>query len=133
MSEEVITNPFVDIYAPGEKAIYDLMNVTFLIDEELTGWREIHDWIRALTFPFSYEEYKNLSKLNPIAGGRNNLPQYSDAQLTLLSSSNQPIIRFKFFDVFPIAVSSFVMSSTDTPDQVITADATFRYSLYDII
>jgi hypothetical protein len=35
LSEAVITNPFVDIYSPGEKAIYDLLNVTFIIDEEL--------------------------------------------------------------------------------------------------
>jgi hypothetical protein len=136
LSEAIITNPFVDIYSPGEKAIYDLLNVTFLIDEDLTAWKEIHDWIRAMTFPVEFAEYRQLPKLNKYnsaSGGRNNLPQYSDAQLTLLSSSNQPVLRFKFYDVFPIAVSSFVMSSTDTPEQTITADATFRYSLYDLI
>ena len=132
LSEAVITNPFVDLYSPGEKPIYDLLNITFIVDEELKSWIEVHDWIRAMTFPYSYEEYRELPTLNPVAGGRNSLPQYSDAQLTLLSSSNKPILKFKFYDVFPIAVSSFVMSSTDTPEQVITADATFRYSLYDI-
>ena len=64
LSEAVITNPFVDIYSPGEKAIYDLLNVTFIIDEELKGWLEIHDWIRAMTFPVEFKEYRNLSKLN---------------------------------------------------------------------
>ena len=132
-SEIPQNNPFVELYVPGEKPVYDVLNVTFYVDENMEAWKEVHDWIRALTFPYSYEEYQQLPKLNPIAAGRNNLPQYSDAQLTLLSSSNQPVLRFKFYDVFPIAVSSFVMSSTDTPDQTITADATFRYSLYDII
>jgi hypothetical protein len=35
MSEVPQTTPFVDLYKPGEKAIYDLLNVTFMIDEEL--------------------------------------------------------------------------------------------------
>jgi len=43
LSEAVIVNPFVDIYSPGEKAIYDLLNVTFMVDEDLTAWKEIHE------------------------------------------------------------------------------------------
>ena len=131
-SEIPQNNPFVELYKPGEKPVYDVLNVTFYVDENMTAWKEVHDWIRALTFPYSYEEYQNLATLNKISGAQP-MPQYSDAQLTLLSSSNQPVVKFKFYDVFPIAVSSFVMSSTDTPEQVITADATFRYSLYDIV
>lgn len=133
LSEAIITNPFVDIYAPGEKAIYDLMNVTFIIDEELTGWKEIHDWIRAMTFPESYEEYKQLGKLNRNTTGKlTKTPQYSDGMITLYSSSNKPYYRFKFYDCFPTTLSTFVMSSTDSPENVMTADVTFRYNYYDI-
>jgi hypothetical protein len=64
--------------------------------------------------------------------GKTSGPQYSDASLTILSSSNIPLYRFKFYEVFPISISSFAMSSTDTPDNIITADATFRYTYYDI-
>jgi len=96
----------------------------------LESWREIHDWIRAMTFPYSYEEYQSLTNLNPYAVRS---PQYTDATLTLLSSSNQPVLDFKFYDVFPISIGSFVMSSTDSPDSIITADATFRYSFYDLV
>ena len=133
LSEAIITNPFVDIYAPGEKAIYDLMNVTFIIDEELTGWLEIHDWIRAMTFPENFEEYKQLGRLNKNMGGRTTkTPQYSDGIITLYSSSNKPYYRFKFYDCFPTTLSTFVMSATDTPENIMTADVTFRYSYYDI-
>jgi hypothetical protein len=54
-SEIPVQNPFVELYAPGEKAIYDTMNITFLVDAEMTGWLEVHDWLRALTFPTEYE------------------------------------------------------------------------------
>jgi hypothetical protein len=38
MSEAQQSNPFIDLYVPGEKATYDLLNLTFLIDEELKAW-----------------------------------------------------------------------------------------------
>ena len=65
MSEIPQFTPFVDAYLPGEKAIYDLLNVTFMVDENLTSWKEVHDWIRAMTFPENFDEYKNLANLNP--------------------------------------------------------------------
>jgi len=129
-SEIPVSTPFVELYKPGEKPVYDLLNVTFMVDEKLESWREIHNWIRAMTFPYSYEEYKALASINPYAQKQ---PQYTDATLTLLSSANQPVLEFKFYDVFPISISSFVMSATDSPDSIITADATFRYSLYDLV
>ena len=135
LSEIPQNTPFVDLYRPGEKAIYDLLNVTFLVDEGLKSWLEVHDWIRGMTFPTDFKEYENLGLLSKTAGIRQASglgPQYSDATLTLLSSANNPIYRFKFIDVFPTSVSSFPMSTTDSPDTTITADATFRYSYFNV-
>ena len=133
LSEVMQPTPFVDIYVPGEKAIYDLLNVTFVVDEKLEAWKEIHDWIRAMTFPEEFEEYKKLGYLNKAATRKmTSRPQYSDCVITMLSSSNNPSIVFKYYDVFPTSISSFVISSTDTPENIITADATFRYSYFDI-
>lgn len=135
MSEVPQPTPFVDIYRPGEKAIYDLLNVTFMIDEQMKSWIEVHDWIRAMTFPTNFDEYKNLQSLGRRAGytAPSTTPQYSDAKLVLLSSSNRPTMEFKFYDVFPSTLSTVIMSTSDTPENVPTADATFRYSYYDII
>ena len=136
LSEAVITNPFVDLYSPGEKAIYDLLNVTFIIDEELKGWLEIHDWIRAMTFPVSFTEYQKLPTLNKYQSAKKDVskkfPQFTDASLTLFSSSNKEYYRFKFYEVFPTTLSTFIMNSQDGPDNILTADATFRYSYYDV-
>ena len=41
LSEISRQTPFVDTYVPGEKAIYDSLNITFMIDEELVSWLEI--------------------------------------------------------------------------------------------
>lgn len=131
MSEAIQPTPFIDVYAPGEKAIYDLLTVTFMVDEDLKSWLEIHDWIRAMTFPENFEEYKQLGRLSRNISNPEK-PQYSDGALTILSSANNPIYRFKFYDLFPISLSTFVMNSQDTPDNIITADVTFRFTYFDV-
>lgn len=136
LSETPIHNPFVDIYSPGEKAIYDILNITFIVDEQMVAWKEVHDWIRAMTFPFDYAEYRQLGRLSKAQGvlrEKKVQPQFSDGMLTMLSSSNVPIGTFKFYDLFPTTLSSFVISTTDSPENIITADATFRYNYYDFI
>lgn len=125
------TTPFVETYSPGDKAVYDILNVTIIVDEELTAWKEVHDWLRGMTFPTDFEEYRNLTNFgrpyyNPVQ------EQFSFAALTILSSANQPLYNIKFIDIFPTSVSSFPLSMTESPDTIITADATFRYSWYDI-
>ena len=133
LSEVPQNTPFIDVYVPGEKAIYDILNVTFLVDEELTAWLEMHDWIRAMTFPKDFEEYQRLNKLSRMAGASASpKPQYSDASITILSSSNTPYFKFKFFDCFPTSVSQFILSATDSPDTTMSADATFRFSYFDV-
>jgi len=131
MSEVPRQNPFVDLYSPGEKAIYDMLNVTFYIDEELKTWLEIHDWIRGMTFPTDFDEYVNLRNLSPNIANLAK-PQYSDAVLTLYSSSNNPTFRFNFYDCFPTSLSTFFVTSTDSPENPITADCTFRFSYYNV-
>lgn len=133
LSEIQRNTPFVDTYIPGEKAIYDNLVITFTIDEELKSWLEIHDWIRDLTFPENFDQYKDLPNLNSYTQRiTTNKPQYSDGSLVLLSSNNKPYYEFKFIGLFPTNISAFIMNSSDGPDNILTADATFRYSYYDI-
>ena len=121
------------MYAPGEKAIYDTLNITFLVDAEMTGWLEVHDWLRALTFPTEYEEYRNLGLLNKFTTASNSKTrQYADGSITILSASNKPYFKFNFFDLFPISIGGFMLSSTDTPETIITSDATFRFTYYNV-
>lgn len=128
--------PFVDLYHPGEKIIYDTFNITFLVDEDLYSWTEIHDWIRALTFPTEFEEYARLSRqstpgrgqINPLRGDR---PQYSQASMTFYTNKNNANFRINFVDIFPTSLSTIIVNTGDTAENIITADATFRFSYYN--
>jgi hypothetical protein len=126
--------PFVDLYVPGEKLVYDTFNITFLVDEDLRAWTEIHDWIRAMTFPTEFQEYLDLKRLDRAPLFRSEYkakPQYSSAILSVYTNKNNPNFRVKFVDLFPTTLSTILFSSQDSAENIVTADATFRFSYYE--
>jgi hypothetical protein len=135
LTEIARQTPFVDLYSPGEKLVYDTLNVSFLVDEDMQAWFQVHDWIRALTFPTNFGEYINLSRVsqsqNIKATTKAVGTQFSDATVTLYSNKNNPKIRINIVDAFPTSLSSINLSAQDTADNIITADATFRFSYYE--
>lgn len=137
LTEVMRNTPFVDLYVPGEKAIYDTLNVTMLVDEDLRDWEAIHDWLRAMTFPKEFEEYAKMNSLfkdtQMRGGGWQKLPpQYTDAMLTIYTNKNNANIRVSFKDVFPTTLGGIQFSALDSAENIITADATFRFSYYNI-
>lgn len=133
IGEVVSPTPFVDRYLPGNKLLYDYLTVTFFVDEELKNWFEIHDWMRGITFPKEFDEYKNLGKLPPInSASTSKMPQYSDGALTIYNSNHVPRFRFKFLDLFPTILSPIIFSNEDSPIKEVMADVTFRFLLFDL-
>lgn len=122
--------PFIDLYSPGDKMVMNPFSMTFLVDEDLRGWLEVYQWMRGLTFPKDYAEYKNLDKR--FVGWASKMPQFSDATLLILDSKQNPKLRVKFMNCFPTNVSDLLLSASSTPESVVTADAVFRYDLYEI-
>jgi hypothetical protein len=134
MGEASQPTPFLDLFIPGDKAIYEPLVMTFYVDEQMESWVEIHNWIRAMTFPKNFDEYKNIRNLNNYTKFQQaEKPQYSDCTVTVLTSANKPMLTFKYYDVFPITLSGIMMNTTEGPETPITSDAEFRYSYYDII
>jgi len=133
LSEIPRQTPFVDLYIPGEKIIYDTLNITFLVDEELRSWTEIHDWIRHLTFPTEFEEYVKLNKFSRNITGMkaDQRLAYTTGVLSIYTNKNNANFRVNFVDLFPISLSTIIFSSSDTAENVITADATFRFGYYN--
>jgi hypothetical protein len=131
--------PFVEMYLPGEKLTYDTLNITFLVDEDLRAWTQIHDWMRGITFPLDFEEYLNLQKQNSVnnlgqqflKNGQLSGGQYTDATMTIFTNKNNPNFRVKFVGLFPVSLSTIIFNTGDSADNVVTADATFRFTYYN--
>ena len=56
------TNPFRDIPVPGDKFVFDTLEITFMVDENLENYREMHGWLTGIGFPRDREQYTKMLK-----------------------------------------------------------------------
>lgn len=123
--------PFIDVPLPADKMSYENFSMTFLIDEPLWSWTSVNDWLKGVTFPDSFDEYKNLSLQQRLQLG-NKQPQYSDAVLTLFTNKNNPILTINFQDLFPVSLTGISLSVKDDATVIKTATAEFKFTNYKI-
>lgn len=129
LGQAPINTPMLDIFAPGNKITYNPFSIHFLLDEALVGWRELHTWFRSIASPESWDERK---RLQAVQNKLNVKPSYySDATLTVLSALNNPILRVKFINVFPITLSDVVFDSTQSADDTMSSDAVFMFDYFN--
>ena len=57
---------------------------------------------------------------------------YSDATMNVLTSAQNTNFKIKYKDVFPVSLSDLQFDATDQDIQYFTAEATFKYTIYDI-
>ena len=120
-----------DLDVPGEKITYGDLSVRFLVDENLENYMSIHNWITGLGFPETTQQFKNQTTNSD--GIRDLKEQYSDGSLSILNSNYRTVANVKFKDLFPISLTSLDFDSTVTDIQYFTAEATFKYTVYNIV
>jgi hypothetical protein len=142
------SSPLSQIAIAGSDLSYEDLTVSFLIDEEYRNYREVHDWLKGLSFPENHTQFQNL-----LSEGSDRMPRsqsrgvqtesgktypatpdaaiYSDATLTILTSKNNPQLEVRFRDVFPKSLGSVSLTTQDTEISYLVADVTFGYKYYD--
>lgn len=116
---------------PGNRVRYEPLEITFLIDEPMWAWTTIQDWLKGISFPESFEQYRNLSLQKKLQISTDQ-PQYSDATLTVLSNKNNPILTVQFSLMFPISLGGINFDTGLDATHIITGTASFKYTNYDI-
>ena len=58
--------------------------------------------------------------------------EYSDASLLIYNSNFNVIAKVNFRDTFPVGLSAINFDATQEDLKYVTAEATFKYSIYDI-
>ena len=141
--------PFRDIPLPGEKLRYEQLTMTFLVDENLENYQEIHGWLVGLGFPRDHSEFRNLltsgndrfptrnaSNISSEAGKTKFAaadvgPTLSDATLTVLSSKNNAQVEVRFRDVYPTGLTGLAYNQQAADVDYLTATVSFSYLIYD--
>ena len=127
-----------DIPVPGDKVLYDDLNVRFLVDEKMENYLAIHKWITGLGYPESLGQYSQLKKddnrtdrrVSDAADPR--YFEFSDATLQILNSNYKPSVLINFKDAFPISLSTLEFDVSNRDYSYFTAEVTFKYTIYNI-
>ena len=127
-----------DIPVPGDKVLYDDLNVRFLVDEKMENYLAIHKWITGLGYPESIGQYRQLKTDDKRTDRRVNDSadplyfQYSDATLQVLSSNYKPSVLINFKDAFPVSLSTLEFDVSQRDYSFFTASVTFKYTIFSI-
>ena len=123
------------IPTPGDMMDFGDLNIRFLVDEDLKNFMEIQNWIRGLGFPESIQEFRDLETSGTVP--RRDFVQsgqdiYSDGTLQILSSNFNAKFNVNFKDLFPTSLTTLTFDATDTDIEYFTADASFKYTSYNL-
>ena len=127
-----------DIPVPGDKVLYDDLNVRFLVDEKMENYLAIYKWMTGLGYPEFRAQYDQLKKddnrtnRGVVDKGDPRYFEFSDATLQILNSNYKSSVLVNFKDVFPIALSTLDFDVTTRDYAYFTAEVTFKYTIFNI-
>ena len=145
-----VPTPLYDYPIPGDKINYSTLDISFLVDENLNNYKELHDWISGLGFPSNHQQFADLqatgadrfpgSTASSVAMGSKRTPAplaeggiYSDATLTVLNSKNIAKTEIRFKNVYPTTLGSLSYDIKASDVDYLQVQASFNYLHYDII
>lgn len=119
-----------DIDVPETKLSFGDLTIQFLVDENLENYRIVHDWMYGLGFPETAQQFIDVTTDKD--GIRDMKEQFADGTLRILNSNFNEVAKVKFLDMFPVSLSSLDFDATSTDVNYFTAQATFKYTVYQL-
>tara|TARA_R100001126_G_C4769303_1_gene121613 strand:+ start:37 stop:615 length:579 start_codon:yes stop_codon:yes gene_type:complete len=147
LSDVVIPTPFKPIPVMGQNLTYSNLSITFIVDEFLENYRELHEWLTGIGFPKDRKQFKDFRSNTSNTGSPSTTPvqdvgkvgkavpdsaMFSDATLTVLSNKNNPIIEVRFSNLYPVSLGALEFNQGATDVEYLTVSADFTYQLYEI-
>ena len=148
LSDVELGSPLKNIPMLGDKLTYEDLAISFIVDENLENYIEMHTWLTNIGFPKDRKQFSefrsttsNMStttrgESKDIGDVRATTPEISmtsDAVMTILTNKNNPVVECRFRDIFPTSLSSLDYSQNQTDVEYLTATVNFKYTIYEII
>ena len=148
LGEGEFTTPLKNIPMLGDKLTYEDLTISFIVDENLENYIEMHTWLTAIGFPKDrkqFADFRSTTSNTPtiqrgeskdIGDVRASTPEISmtsDAIMTILTNKNNPVVECRFKDVFPTSLSGLTYSQNQTDVEYLTATVNFKYQIYEIV
>ena len=136
----------IPVRIPGNDMTFEDLSVTFIVDEDLTNYRSVHDWMAGLAQMDSDDKYRalitdggdrmplsqqnNSQDAGRVTSATNDGAIFSDAKMIILSARNIPIVELTFEDTYPKSLSGLDYNQSATDVEYLTATVTFGYKLH---
>ena len=148
LGEAVFPTPYKEIPVMGDTLTYDNLSISFIVDENLENYIEMHDWLTAIGFPKNrnqFSTFRSSTASTPIAtqGTSDDIGDvqpatsargmFGDAILTVLTNKNNPVVEVRSQDIYPVALGALDFTQTSTDVEYISVTADFSYKIYDIV
>jgi hypothetical protein len=130
LNTAVQSNYFKSIDIPGDQIEYGDFYLRFLVDEDMSNYMAIHNWITGLGFPENHEQFKKL--ITDENGMEDPKLQFSNGTLQILNSNYRTTANVVFRGLYPVSLTSLEFEATDNDINYFTAEATFKYTMYNI-
>ena len=140
-------SPLKNIPLLGSKLEYEDLAISFIVDENLENYIEIHTWLTAIGFPKDRKQFTDFRSttsntktstrgeskdIGKVGATTPETSMTSDAVLTILTNKNNPVVECRFADVFPTSLSGLTYSQNQTDVEYLTAAVNFKYKIYEI-
>ena len=127
----------IQSYLPGDNITFDPLNITFLVDEDMTNYQEIFNWIMQLGPGSNTDDFRELVGATKTTTGFDDRSgdysdMYSDATLIVNTSSNNANVEFQFEDCFPTSLGQIEFAINSDGQEYATCDLTLRYTLFKV-
>ena len=147
LGEAIFPTPLKQIPTQGDELTFDNLEISFLVDEKLTNYRELHQWLVGIGFPKARTQFESFKQNNsdafPVQGGTKGEAtnpgtpsgvqgMYGDATLVITSSKNNPSVEVRFSDLYPVSLGALNFNQQEGDVTYLTATCTFTYKLYEI-
>lgn len=135
--EATMNTRFTSVSFLGDTLDFADLELTFLVNEDLSNYREIHDWMTGIGFPKDTQQFTDAvnedAALSTPTGGASNNPSSltSDATLTILTNKNNPLLRANFKNCYPLSLGGLTYNTQTTDSEQLTTTVTFKYDLYE--
>jgi hypothetical protein len=107
----------------GDKITFTEVSFTIILDEDLTSYTEMMDWLTRIVNDGQVSGLERATKF----------PTYSDITLHVLSSHNNTTKKIVYKDCIPISLGNIEFTSTTGDVTYLTFEASFRFSQFEII
>ena len=146
-SDVLMETPFKQIPMMGTNLTYENLSINFLVDEYLENYRSLHDWLIAIGFPKSREQFSTFrantsntpistqgtsQDIGDVKSSTSARGMFSDATLTILSNKNNPIVEVRFQDIYPLNIGALEFNQNATDVEYLTVSTEFAYKIYEI-